>query len=150
MGFLFENEVTVVSCNDFGTACVDADYYPASASFIDMSGIEHGVFLVKLGGEDSAMTFAVYQDTSATATGSIAAVTSASQAAGTGDDNKFLTIEFNANQLNRAGGFRYVTLKQTGAAGSNDYCQVFFLGFGHRKQPVTKDAAWLYHVAVVS
>ena len=150
VGFLFENDVVCVKCNSFLTALTDADLLPPSGSFIDMAGIDHGVFLIGLGTLDTTTTFTVKQDVSATATSAITGLASAAaQAVVDADDNKWLTIEFNANQLTRTGGFRYVTLKADGPAGSNDYACVFFLGFKNRKSPVSKNANYAYHVAVV-
>lgn len=149
-GFLFENEVYCLKCNSFNTAVSENDYLPASGSFIDMSEFDHGVFLIAVGTLDTGTTLAVYQDTSATATGSIKAVTSASQAVAADDDNKWLTIEFNTNQIDQDNDFRYVTLKSSGGAGSNDYLCVFFLGFKARKEPVSKETNYAYHVAVVT
>ena len=149
-GFLFENEIVPIGCNNFNTAVSAADRMPASASFIDLAGIDHAVFLVKVGTLNTATTLQVYQDTSATETASIKVVTGASQAVLATDDDKWLTIEFNANQIDRANGFRYVTLVSSGGAGGDDYLCVFFLGFKDRKQPVTKNASYAYHVAVVS
>jgi hypothetical protein len=149
-GFLFEDNVVCVKCNNFNTALADGDYLPASGSFIDMAGIDHGVFLVGMGTLDTATTFTVKQDTSATVTGSVKGLASAAvQLVAADDDNKWLTIEFNANQLDRTNSFRYVTLKADGPAGSNDYACVFFLGFKSRKAPVSKAANYAYHVAVV-
>lgn len=148
-GFLFENEVYCVKCNDFGTAVAAADRLPASGSFVDMSAFDHGVFLIAIGGEDTATTFQVYQDTSATETADIKVITGAAQAVLDTDDNKWLTIEFNANQLDRSNGFRYVTLVSSAGAGANDYYCVFFLGFKNKKQPVTQPTNYKYHVSVV-
>lgn len=146
---LFENNVYCVKCNSFGTAVAANDRLPASGSFIDMSGIDHGVFLIGVGSLDTAATLAVYQDTSATETGSIKAITGASQAVLDTDDNKWLTIEFDANQLDRANSFRYVTLVASAGAGSNDYYCVFFLGFRKNKRPVTQPTNYAYHVSVM-
>lgn len=149
-GFLFENEVYVNKCNNFNTAYSAADRLPASGSFIDMQPYDHGVFLILMGTLDTATTFAVYQDTSATETASIKAVTSASQAVLATDDNKWLSIEFNTNQIDQDNDFRYVTLVPSAGAGSNDYVCVVFLGFKARKEPVSKESNYAYHVAVVT
>jgi hypothetical protein len=149
-GWLFENNVYCVKCNNFNTAVAASDRLPASGSFIDMAGYDHGVFLIGVGTEDTAATFAVYQDTSATETASIKAVTSASQLVAATDDNKWLTIEFNASQLDQDNSFRYVTLVPDAGTGSNDYYCVFFLGFGARDLPVTQPSNYAYHVSVVS
>src|SRR5512139_3616994 len=105
-GFTFENEVYVNKCNNIGTALVDTTRFPASASFIDMAPYEKGVFLVAMGATDTAMTWRVYQDTSATETADIKAVTSASQLVADTDDNKWLTIEFAASALDQDSDFR--------------------------------------------
>ncbi len=147
-GFLFENDVYCVKCNNFNTAVAAADRLPASGSFIDMSQFQHGVFLVGIGTEDTAATFTVYQDTSATETGSIKAITSAAQLVADDADNKWFTIEFNAEAMDRDNDFRYVTLSPDAGAGANDYYCVFFLGFYARSRPVTQPANYAYHVAV--
>lgn len=147
---LFENDVYVLKCNDFNTAVAAADRLPASGSFIDMAGIDHGVFLVGIGSLDTATTLAVYEDTSATETADIQAVTGASQAVLDTDDDKWMSIEFNANQISRDDGYRYVTLVSSAGAGGNDYFCVFFLGFKNRVQPVTQETDYAYHVSVVS
>lgn len=149
-GFLFENEVYCVACNNFMTAMADADYAPASGSFIDMDGIDHGVFLIHLGTLDTAPTFTVKQDTSATVTVDVKALnTAVAQAMAADDDNQWLTLEFSANLLDRAEGFHYVTLLISGPAGSNDYADIFFMGFKNKKTPVTQPANYSYHVAKV-
>jgi hypothetical protein len=149
-GFLFENDVKIVKCNNFNTALADADYLPASGSFIDMAGIDHGVFLIEMGTLDTATTFTVKQDTSATVTADVKGLTdAAAQLVAADDDNKILTIEFSVNELDRTNGFRYVTLKADGPAGGNDYACVIFLGFGNRKAPVSKETNYAYHVSKV-
>jgi len=149
-GFEFKNDVYCVKCNAFNTAVANNDYLPASGSFIDMAPFDHGVFLVGIGTLNTATPLAVQQDTSATATGSIKAVTSAAQTIAANDDDKWATIEFNANQLDRAGGFRYVTLKAADATGSDDFLCVFFLGFKKRKGPVTQETNYVHKVSVVT
>lgn len=147
--FSFENNVYCVKCNSFNTGLVDAERLPASGSFIDMEGIEHGVFLIGVGSLDSATTVSVYQDTSATETASIKALTSAAQIIAGGDDNKWLTIEFDVKDLDVANDFRYVTIVVANAAGGNDYACIFFLGFKTREAPVTQETNYAYHVNVI-
>ncbi len=149
-GFLFENDVYVQKCNNFGTAVAAADRLPASGSFIDMDQYDHGVFLIGIGAIDTATTLAVYEDTAATETADIQAISGVSQALAGDEDNKFLTIEFNVNQMDRTDGYRYVTLVSSGGAGSNDYLSVWFLGFKARKRPVTKHSDHVYHVSDVT
>jgi hypothetical protein len=147
-GFQFENEVYCLKCNSFNTAVAAADRIPASGSFIDMLGIGHGVFLIAAGTLDTAANWQVYQDTSAIETGSIKVITGAVAAELDTDDNKWFTVEFDAEDLDRANSFRYVTIVPSGGAGSNDYACVFFLGFKNKKTPVTQPANYAYHVSV--
>jgi len=141
-----DKNVYVLKANSFLTALSDGDYLPASGSFVDMAGLDKLVFLVGMGTLDTETTFAVYQDTSATATGSIKAVSDASQVVAATDDNKWLTITVRADALDRTNSFRYVTLKASGPAGGNDYACVFALGFGSKKLPVTQPANYAYAV----
>lgn len=149
-GFLFEDEVYCVKCNDFNTVVAANDRLPVTGSFIDMAPFSHGVFLIGIGTEDTATTFQVYQDTSATETADIKVVTSASQLVPDNADNKWMTIEFNANQMDQDNDFRYVTLVSSAGAGNNDYYCVFFLGFGAKKMPVSQETNYAYSVSVVS
>lgn len=145
---LFENNVYCAKCNNFGTAVAANDRLPASGSFIDMSGIDHAVFLIGIGAQDGSV-FQVYQDTSATETADIKVITGATATLVTGDDNKWATIEFDANQLDRANDFRYVTIVPATGAGGDDYYCVFFLGFRKSKRPVTQPSNYAHHVSVM-
>ncbi len=121
---------------------LSAANYPTSGSYIDVSAYRHCAFKIYVGAIDSATTCAVYQDTSATQTASIKALTSATVTVGTGDDNETFTIEFETNQLDVANSFKYVTLTLTGPAGSNDYACIVFEGWGAYTEPVTQPAAY--------
>lgn len=121
--------------------------YPVSGSYIDVSEYESFVFLIGL---DTIATpdFAVYQDTSATQTASIKAVTSAAKTdVVTGDDGKWFTIEVETARLDVANGFRYVTLTVSGTGGA-DNANVWFLGNLPRRRPVTQHANFLEEVLV--
>lgn len=144
----FENNVVCVKCNNFMTAASASDRMPASGSFIDMQGIDHGVFLVNIGTLDTAADFQVYQDTSATETSAIKVITGATANAGATDDNEWITVEFDVEQMDRANDFRYVTIVPSAGTGGNDYYCVDFLGFSSSKRPVTQNASYEEHVAV--
>lgn len=121
--------------------------YPASGSYIDVSEFESFVFLIGL---DTIVTpdFAVYQDTSATQTASIKAVTGASKTnVVTGDDGKWFSIEVETARLDAANGFRYVTLTVSGTGGA-DNANVWFIGNLPRRVPVTQHANYLEEVLV--
>jgi len=147
-GWQFENEVYCLKCNSFMTAIVADSRYPASGSFIDMQEIEHGVFLIGAGTLTTAANWQVKQDTSATETADIKVITSAVAAELDTDDNKWFTVEFDAEDLDRANSFRYVTITPSGGTGSDDYACVFFLGFKCGKTPVSQPANYAYHVSV--
>ena len=147
-GFQFENEVYCLKCNNFNTAIVASTRYPASVSFIDMQGINHGVFLIAAGTLTTAANWQVYQDTSATETSDIKVITSAVAAELDTDDNTWFTVEFDAEDLDRANGFRYVTIVPSAGTGSDDYACIFFLGFNNKKTPVTQSSSYFYHVSV--
>jgi hypothetical protein len=120
------------------TALVNNAYWPASGSFVDASKFDHLTVLVKTAAMADNVTFAVYQDTSATATGSIKALTSATATlTATTDNGKVFVIEFNPAKLDTANNFRYVTLKVTGVSGSNYAC-IAWLGTHARSEPVTQ------------
>jgi hypothetical protein len=118
----------------------DTTYYPASGSFIDVSGYERFVFQIMAGGLDTETTFAVRQDTSATVTGSVKIVTGATVVVAALGDDKLYTIEVSSDQLDLANGFHYVSLYSTGAAGGNDYAAISFHGLNPRNEPVTQPA----------
>lgn len=122
------------------TAIADATYYPASGSFIDVSGYSRFGFLIHPGALDSALTFQVRQDTSATVTGAVKALTGALASVAATDDNKYFFVEVNTNQLDGAGGFRFVTLYATGAAAGDDFAALFFFAWASRLGPVTQPA----------
>jgi len=147
-GFQFENEVYCLKCNSFNTALTAADRIPASASFIDMAGIEHGVFLIAAGTLTTAANWQVYQDKSATETGDIKVIAGAVAAELDTDDNKWFTVEFDVEDLDLENGFRYVTIVPSGGTGGDDYACVFFLGFGSKKVPVSQPSNYKYHVSV--
>lgn len=126
-----------LGCNSSNTAIADGNF-PASGSYIDVSNYEEFDFQVKAGSLDSALTLQVYQDTSATQTGSIKVVTGATATIGATDDDKIFVIQVETAKLDIANGFRYVTLAISGQAGSNDYASVTFVGYNARHLPVTQ------------
>lgn len=147
MRFNLDKFMYVQKANDFNTAITDGKF-PASASFIDVSEYSHFAFLVFAGTLDSALTCQVYQDTSATQTASVKTVSGAVTIVGTTDDNKWRSVEVETARLDVANNFRYVTLDVSGAAGSNDYLCIVFLGWNARREPVAQSANYLEAVLV--
>jgi hypothetical protein len=113
--------------------------YPLSGSYIDVSAFERFSILIHAGALDTACTFQVYQDTSATQTADIKVITSATRTVGTGDDNEDFIIEVGTDQLDTANGFKFVTVTVTGPTG-NDYASFEFYGYAARTKPVTQPA----------
>lgn len=147
MRFNLDDAVYINPCNNFNTAIADG-VFPASGSFIDVSEFTHFAFLVKVGTLDSALTLQVHQDTSATQTASVKDVTGATLVVAANDDDELKSIEVEAARLDVANNFRYVTLDVTGAAGSNDYLDILFLGWDARREPVVQPAAYSEAVVV--
>jgi hypothetical protein len=113
---------------------------PVSTAFIDVSEYHQFAFLIAAGALNSALTFQVQQDTSATQTAAIKNITGAAvTVAATGDDKWYL-VEVQSDHLDINNDFRYVTLDMSGAAAADDFGAVFFLGFAAGKMPVTQGA----------
>lgn len=141
----FDDAVYALKCNNFMTAIADGEF-PASASYIDVGAFERFVFLIAAGTLDSALTCQVQQ--AATVSGTAKDVTGAVAIVGAGDDNEWVTIEVQTNQLDLNNGYNFVTLDVSGAAGSNDYLCIFFLGMYPSEQPVTQNAGYSQAVVV--
>ncbi len=141
------DEAFVVNMLEGGKDVLADAYYPASGSFIDMAGYQRIVFLIGL---DTIVTpdFEVYQDTSATATAGIKAVSGAAKTdVVTGDDGKWMTIEVDASKLDINNSFRYVTLKVSGTGGA-DNAAIFALRYAAGEEPVTQPAGYYAQVFV--
>lgn len=117
---------------------LDVAAYPADGSYIDVSRFERFAFTIMAGALDSEIVAQVYQDTGATETADVKVVTGATKTIGATGDDKTYIIEVETNQLDMNNDFRYVTLKLTGAAGSNDYGAILFEGINPDEVPVTQ------------
>lgn len=143
----FSEDVYVQPANNFNTAITDGNF-PASGSYIDVAQFDRFVFAIRAGTLDSALTCQVMQDTSATETAGIKAITGAVVIVGTSDDNEFVTVEVETRKLDLNNDFRYVTLAVSGAAGGNDYLDVQFIGLNPDVKPVTQPAAYSQAVII--
>lgn len=108
-----------------GETAIANGNYPASTAYIDTTGKAVFGFLIAVGSLDSELTFQVKQDTAATETAS-KNVSGASQVVAATDDDKVFIIQVETSALDAAGGFKYVTLAASGAAGSNDYAAIAY------------------------
>lgn len=136
----FSEEVYFKTCNNFMTAIADGEF-PASGSYIDVSDFERFAFIIRAGTLDSALTVAVQE--AATIDGTAATISGATTtiaASGNSGDNSLHIIEVETRKLTRNSGYNYVTLDITGAAGSNDYADILFVGINGHQFPVTQTA----------
>lgn len=133
----FAEQVKVQGCNNMSTAIADGKF-PASASFIDVADFERFVFLVKAGALTSALDLQVQQATAAN--GTPKDVSGATLTVGDTDDNDTYVIEVETRKLDLNNDYRYVTLDVSGAADSDDYAAIFFLGINPGVAPVTQPA----------
>lgn len=117
-----------------------AKEYPASGSYIDVSGFERFAFLIAAGALDSELTCQVQQ--AATISGTAKDVTGAVVTVPADGDDKWYMVEVQTDNLDSNNGYNYVTLDVTGPAGSNDYAAIIFLGLNPRKIPVTQGATF--------
>lgn len=136
----FTEDTYFKAANNFGTAIADGKF-PASGSYIRVGDFERFAFVVRAGAVDSALTLQVYQDTAATETAGVKVVTGAADIVGTGDDNDLFIIEVETRKLDISNGFDFVTLGVSGAAGSNDYLDILFVGINPTSAPVTQDSS---------
>ena len=137
MIYTFGEQVQIVAANNFNTAIVDGKF-PASTAFRDVSDMERFAFLIKAGTLDSALTCKVQQADAAD--GTPKDVTGATVTVGALDDNDTYLIEVETRRLDITNKYHFVTLDVAGAAGSNDYLAIIFLGLNAGKAPVTQDA----------
>jgi hypothetical protein len=128
-------QVYFKTCNNFNTAIADGEF-PASGSYIDVADFERFVFVIRAGTLDSAMTCIVQQATAVN--GTAKDVSGATVTVGATDDNELWVIEVETRKLDISNAYRYVTLDVTGAAGSNDYLDIVFLGINPGSAPVTQ------------
>jgi hypothetical protein len=139
MKFELRDDMYMQTLNNFNTAIVDGKF-PASGSFIPVGNYNSFAFCVRVGTLDSELTLQVYQDTSATQTADVKVITGATLTVAADDDNELQTIQVESDQIDINNNFHYVTLDISGAAGSNDYLDLIFLGVIPRTKPVTQHA----------
>lgn len=112
--------------------------YPASGAYIDVSQYERFAFLVAAGALDSELTFQVQQADAVN--GTPKNVTGAVVVVPADGDDKWYLVEVQTSRLDSNNGYRYVSLKATGAAGTNDYAAILFFGLTPGLSPVTQGA----------
>lgn len=121
--------------NAGAVAITDTTYYPASGSFIDISGMTNFAFKFNAGALNSALTFAVYENSTTSSSGATA-VSGATFSVAAADDNRICGVSVSCKKL--LSGSRYVSVYATGAAGSDDYGELEFIGYNEHDLPVTQ------------
>lgn len=135
---LFSEAVKILPANAaFGTAIAATTLYPASGSFISVRGLHRFAFFIRAGGLNSALTCQVQQ--AAAIDGTPKDITGAVKVVPADGDDKYYIIEVGCDRLDTNNGYDFVSLYVTGAAGSDDFLDITFLGFGD-KQPVTQSS----------
>lgn len=117
------------------------------ASYIDVTNFERFVFLISAGalGTSATVDAQVVQATAAAGTGSKnitgAAITQLTDT----DDNKWVAVEVQSDQLDIANDFRYVAITVTVA--NTATLEVLFIGLNPRRVPVTASGDEVVQVA---
>lgn len=108
------------------------------ATYIDMSQFDRAAFVLVWGVEDrTTMTIQCLQATAAAGTGSKAFTTNIINTTPSAtDDNKWCVLEFGADQLDLANGFRFVAVQPTASGGTAGLATVLFFGWRARNLSV--------------
>lgn len=123
-------------CNEFNTAITDGDF-PASGSYIDVSKFTHIAFLIMAGTLDSALTCKIQEVTAVDGTPADVDATYCTVTVAADADNKLHVLELEVAKITGP----YVTLDVAGAAGSNDYLSIIFVGWNANELPVTQPSS---------
>jgi hypothetical protein len=117
------------------------------ASYIDVTDFERFAFLISVGdvGVGGTVDAQVVQATAAAGTGSKNITGAVATQLVAADDNVYVVIEVQSDQLDIANDFRYVAITVTVAATVS--LEVLFLGLNPRHVPVTSNADEYVQVA---
>jgi hypothetical protein len=111
---------------------------PAGA-YIDVSEYEHFAFLALVGVTDrTTQTLQVVQATAAAGTGSKAVTGALIDGLTATDDGKIAIVQVDTENLDTAGGFRYVAVTPTFSGGTGDLGAILFMAWGKRSLPVVQ------------
>jgi len=105
---------------------------PAGA-YIDVSDYEHFAFIVMLGVTDrTTQTLQVVQATAADGTGSKDVSGALINGLSATDDGKLAIVQVDTENLDSAGGFRYVAATPTFSGGTGDVGAILFVAWGKK------------------
>jgi len=139
-GEIFANQYKIVPGKAAPESQISAGNYPASGSYVDVSGCERFHVLIHLGAvhNSDAPTFEVKQ--AAAADGTLKAISEADckwTGAGTSDNNLvMITIETDKLDINN--GYKYVTVVAAGTLTNGTYGDIIFL-LPLTSEPVTQN-----------
>jgi len=140
MGEIFANKYKVVKGSTaHDTALADGNF-PASGSYIDVSGCERFHVIISLGSLDSTITFTIKETDSITGTLDVIDATYCTHTIAADDDEEFVVFTIEVDKLSTD--HHFVSCVVADAAGSNDYAEIFFL-LPLTTQPVTQATAVL-------
>lgn len=116
---------------------VDAAYYPASASFIDVSGCERFHVLVQLGAIDagSTITLEIRQSDAINGTMDVIDATTLKHTVNNDDDDELIMFTVETDKL--ATDHHFVSLQVEGTVANNNYAAIYFL-LPLTSEPVTQ------------
>jgi len=105
---------------------------PAGA-YIDVSDYEHFAFVALVGVTDrTTQTLQVVQATAAAGTGSKAVTGALIDGLSATDDGKLAIVQVDTENLDSAGGFRYVAVTPTFSGGTGDVGAILFMAWGKK------------------
>ena len=114
--------------------------YPASGSYVDLTGYEWAEVVIHLGAVDSAVVFTLKQtDGTAGATLDTIDTVNCKKTIATTDDDQIINFHLQTEQL--AANHHFITCVVSSAAGSNDYGDILYFLGGARHVPVTQTTA---------
>jgi len=127
---------TATGAHQLHDVLVNNEYYPASGSFVDVSGKERVHILVLLGELADAITFEIYESDAVGGTEDQISATYCKHTCAADDDNEFVAFTIEVAKLSTD--HHFLTCKVGSVNGSN-YAAIFFLPEG-LQLPTSSDA----------
>jgi len=118
---------------------VDGSYYPASGSFIDVSGCERFHVIIHLGALDAGTTptFEVKQAEAINGTPDVISATYCKFTQANDDDDQLLLVTVEVDKLDTD--HHFVTVECNGTIANNNYADILYL-LPMISEPVTQDS----------
>ena len=138
-GEIFAHTYKVVKGQSLVETVLANGNYPASGSYIDVSGCERFICIISLGTLADALTFTLKQADAVDGTLDALDATYAAHTGAANDDGEFVIMEVEVDKL--ATDHHFVSCVLSGVSGSN-YAEIFFL-LPLKSLPVTQTTAVL-------